>query len=51
MSVIPKHLQYYTRKAAQYSALRRRWPHRYKRLIAYKAALTERLRAENDGGG
>lgn len=39
-------LRYYTRKAAQYSRLRRRWPHRFKRLMAYKAALTGRIEME-----
>lgn len=41
-------IAYYTHKVAQYSQLRRRWPHRYRRLITYKTALMERI---SMGGG
>ncbi|THF83718.1 hypothetical protein [Cohnella fermenti] len=41
-----KRIAYYTRKAAQYSALRRSWPHRFNRIMRYKAALNKRLQEE-----
>lgn len=41
-----KRIAYYTRKAAQYSARRRKWPHRYNRLMVYRAALNACLEAE-----
>lgn len=39
-------IQFYTRKAAQYSRKRQRDPHRYQRLMAYKAEMDRRLTAE-----
>jgi len=44
--VIIKRIEYYARKSAAYSQLRRRWPHRHRRLVAYKAALDRRINAE-----
>ncbi len=41
-------IQYYTRKAAQLSSLRRPGSLRFYRLMEYKSALAERLRQEKD---
>lgn len=46
MSSNIKHIAYYTRKLVQHTQLRRPWPHRINRLLAYKAALNKRLYAE-----
>ncbi|GGA06519.1 hypothetical protein GCM10008018_60480 [Paenibacillus marchantiophytorum] len=45
MKSIPHRIQYYTRKAAQYSALRRSTS-RYGRLLTYKAALNIHIKSE-----
>jgi|GEM_PF-2671312 len=45
-----RRIQFYTRKAAAYALDKRprhqRNPHRFNRLMAYKAALNQRLEAE-----